>query len=595
MKQRRVPNEIIEIIRERSDLIGVVSEYLTLKKSGQNYTGLCPFHQEKTPSFVVSPIKKVFHCFGCGLGGDLFQFLIQIEGISFSEAIERLAHKAGITIPEKDTQGEYRGPSLSDTLYKVNEAATDYFHRNLIDSPQGTAARSYLKGRGMTMETLLTFRLGYALPAWDGLLKALASKFSVPQLEKAGLVSRRSGDAKDSAKQSGVFDRFRNRIIFPIGTPRAQVAGFGGRVLDTSLPKYLNSPETAVFTKGRHLYGLDHAKGGGVQSLIVVEGYLDVLASQQVGIHNVVATLGTALTKEHLQVIRRCSESMVLIFDSDPAGVRAALRAAPLLIAEGMSARIASLPVGKDPDAFIQAKGEEAFLREIESAKTVIDFAIEKSIEALPIKSADDKKKIIQQIYPLIDLLDSSVERSHYLKSLSEALGSREEDLRTDYLKRSKKGSAPAGQIKPQPAGIDSKRPQDEEGLLMLLLQDQLDPLTLNGKLDLADFTHPLIREVLSQYWDEPESQWRAPTETIEADNATTAALISRLCVSDIDPDQVQQMTTDFIRELLKKRNDRERMHIASQLKQKAGQEDPETLKRILELKKASSHLSLSR
>lgn len=596
MKPRRIPNETIDDIRERSDWIGLVSEYLSLKRSGQNYTGLCPFHDEKTPSFVVNPIKKVFHCFGCGAGGDLFHFLTQIEGISFAEALERLAHKAGVTLPEPDTQTGSRGPSLSDTLYAVNEAAADFFHRNLIEKPEGAAARNYLKGRGLTMETIETFRLGFALPAWDTLVKALGTRFSISQLEKAGLVSRKTGGAKNAAEKNGAFDCFRNRVIFPIGTPRGQIAGFGGRVLDDAQPKYLNSPETAVFTKGRHLYGLDHAKGGGIHSLIVVEGYLDVLSAQQTGIHNIVATLGTALTKEHLQLVRRFSETMVLIFDADTAGVRAALRAAPLLIGKGLSARIVTLPQGKDPDAFIQAQGKEAFLREIEGALTVIDFAIAHQLEAQPIRSAEDKMKIIHHIFPLIDLLGSPVERSHYLKSLSDALSIREEDLRSDYLKRSKKEPAAPSQAKSiRPLGTESKVPQDEEGLLMLLLQEYLDPLTLNGKLDLADFTHPLIQEILSQYWDASESQWCLPARAIQTEDPAARTLLSRLCVSEIDPEQVPQLETDFIRELLKKRNDRERMRIALQLKQMSGKENPEALKRILDLKKASSHLSLSR
>ncbi|MDC4202867.1 MAG: DNA primase [Candidatus Manganitrophus sp.] len=355
MNGRRVSDQLVETIRDRSDLVSVVSEYLTLKKAGQNFTGLCPFHTEKTPSFSVNPSKQFFHCFGCGVGGDVFQFVMKVEGVAFPEALRRLAGKAGVALPEAGPD-ERESPARREAaqIYELNEAAAAYFHRNLIERPEGAFCRDYLKGRGITAETIKAFSVGFALPRRDDLLKQLGKQFSRSLLEKAGLTSRREG----AQGEDGLFDRFRNRVLFPIRNLQGRVVGFGGRVLDDTQPKYLNTPETPVFTKGKHLFALDRAKGAGINALIIVEGYFDVIAAHQAGIPNAVGTMGTALTQDHLRLIRRISEKVLLIFDPDEAGARAALRTAPLLIEEGISAKVISLPSGEDPDLFIRKEGE---------------------------------------------------------------------------------------------------------------------------------------------------------------------------------------------------------------------------------------------
>lgn len=594
--KRRFSNQLIDKIRDHTDLIAIVSEYLSLKRTGQNYSGLCPFHQENSPSFVVSPIKKVFHCFGCGVGGDLFHFITKIEGISFTDALERLSERAGISLPYAEAApGGDRARSEKDEVYRVNKAAADIFHNNLLESPEGLGALRYLKGRGLSSDAIQAFKIGYALRSWDHLIKKLGKNFSLSLLECSGLVSRKRNHDASSQENRGCFDRFRDRIMFPICTSQGKVAGFGGRVLDDSMPKYLNSPETAVFTKGRHLFGLNHVKGGGNHRLIVVEGYLDVIAAHQAGIPNVVATLGTALTQDHLKLVRRLSEKMVLIFDADDAGLRAALRAGPLLIGEGISAKIVSLPIGKDPDTFIREKGKHAFLQEVERGEAIVDFAISQFIKAHPSKSVEDKMKVIQNAFPLIGRLRSQVEKSHYLQLLSELLHIREEDLRAEYAKRSRAAKRSSLQQKPTvPSEKNPDVPQEQEGVLMLLLQGFLDPLKLNGKLDIEDFTSPPIKKIIAHYWNDEESQWVSPSYPIELADEQTARLMSRLSLSKVDQDRIQQLERDYIRLLLKKRNDRERIAIASRLRKMAGKEDPEALKRILELKKASSHLSLS-
>ncbi|MDC4224060.1 MAG: DNA primase [Candidatus Manganitrophus sp.] len=357
MNGRRVSDQLVETIRDRSDLVSIVSEYLTLKKAGQNLTGLCPFHAEKTPSFSVNPSKQFFHCFGCGAGGDVFQFVMKIEGLAFPEALRRMAAKAGVALPEAAEERESPARREAAQIYELNEAAASYFHRNLLERPEGAFCREYLKGRGITTETIKTFSIGFAPARRDDLLKHFGKQYSRSLLEKAGLISRREG----VSGEEGLFDRFRNRVLFPIRNLQGRVVGFGGRVLDDSQPKYLNTPETAVFTKGKHLFALDQAKGAGIHSLIIVEGYFDVVAAHQAGVPNVVGTMGTALTPDHLRLIRRISEKVVLIFDPDEAGARAALRTAPLLIEEGISAKVVSLPPARTPIYLLENRGKPVF------------------------------------------------------------------------------------------------------------------------------------------------------------------------------------------------------------------------------------------
>lgn len=561
MNGRRVSDQLVETIRDRSDLVSVVSEYLTLKKAGQNFTGLCPFHTEKTPSFSVNPSKQFFHCFGCGVGGDVFQFVMKAEGVAFPEALRRLAGKAGVALPEAGPD-ERESPARREAaqIYELNEAAAAYFHRTLIERPEGAFCRDYLKGRGITAETIEAFSVGFALPRRDDLLKQFSKQYSRSLLEKAGLIARREGEHGEEI----LFDRFRNRVLFPIRNLQGRVVGFGGRVLDDAQPKYLNTPETPVFTKGKHLFALDRAKGAGIHSLIVVEGYFDVIAAHQAGIPNVVGTMGTALTSDHLRLIRRISEKIVLIFDPDEAGARAALRTAPLLIEEGISAKVISLPSGEDPDLFIRKEGKAGFLKKLEEGKTPIDFAIFKMTEASSLKSVDDKIKVIDEIFPLIEKLRNEVEQSHYLKRLSDVLQIREQSLRADFSSRLKKSKGKVSHNQSTPKA-ESKLPHGEETIGSLFLQNQIDPSAL-ANLELEDFTDPQIREILSHFWDSGERCWSKPHEIDEMDE-TLLALIRRLSIRENHFEDLQQTVKGCIISLQKKRLERESLELESKIK----------------------------
>lgn len=593
MNGRRVSDQLVETIRDRSDLVSVVSEYLTLKKAGQNFTGLCPFHAEKTPSFSVNPSKQFFHCFGCGVGGDVFQFVMKVEGVAFPEALRRLAGKAGVALPEAGPD-ERESPARREAaqIYELNEAAAAYFHRNLIERPEGAFCRDYLKGRGITAETIKTFSIGFALPRRDDLLKQLGKQFSRSLLEKAGLTSRREG----AQGEEGLFDRFRNRVLFPIRNLQGRVVGFGGRVLDDTQPKYLNTPETPVFTKGKHLFALDRAKGAGINALIIVEGYFDVIAAHQAGIPNAVGTMGTALTQDHLRLIRRISEKVLLIFDPDEAGARAALRTAPLLIEEGISAKVISLPSGEDPDLFIRKEGKAGFLKKLEEGKTPIDFAIFKMTEASAPKSVDDKIKVTEEIFPLIERLKNKVEQSHYLKRLSDVLRIEERDLRAEFSSRTRKNKKEVSPGRPAPVA-ESKLPHDEETIASLLLQSQIDPSALADQLDLEDFTDPQIRGILSHFWNREEGRWFSPSRLNEIE-APLLTLFSRLSVRENRYENVQQTARDYILSLRAKRLRRESSEIESKIKLAERGGDFSLMKSLqqhfLKLRKELSHLTLS-
>ena len=413
-----IPESVISDIKHATDIVQVVSETVVLKKTGSNFSGLCPFHSEKTPSFTVSPTKQIFYCFGCGAGGSAFNFLMKRDGLTFPEAVRSLGSRCGIEVPEKPmSPAEKEKVGLREKILLANRDAADLYFKALND-PRAGHAMAYLKKRGITDETIEQFQLGFAPDAWDTASLFLSSK-GVP-LDVAvgsGLLI-----AKDSGR---CYDRFRNRIVFPIVDTAMQITGFGGRVMDDSLPKYLNSPETPVYHKARSLYGLHAARDGIRQSktALIVEGYFDVLALFQNGITHVAATLGTALTRDHVRLLSRCgAESFVLVFDSDDAGVRAALRSVPVFQQEFMSARVLVLPKGHDPDSFVREAGPEAFLAMAEKAVDLMEFLMDSSIKRHGLSVEGRLKVLADMKEPLLAISDK-VARSLYVRVLSDKVG----------------------------------------------------------------------------------------------------------------------------------------------------------------------------
>jgi DNA primase len=483
-------------VRDSVDIYDLVSGYVSLRKAGKNWLGLCPFHSEKTPSFNVNPAKQIFHCFGCGVGGDAFKFLELQEGLTFPEAVKHLASRAGIALPESRPRAdEKKSDDERKALLKITAEAAEYFRREL-EGPAGSAARAYLANRGLADAVIREFTLGYARPEWDGLLKHLRQKGHSPALlERAGLIVKRSeGD--------GHYDRFRGRIIFPIRDISGQVIAFGGRVMDDSLPKYLNSPETPLYSKSNVLYCLDQAKEPARKQgyFIIVEGYLDAIACHQYGAKNAVATLGTALTDGHLRLMRRFAQKLMLIFDPDPAGVKAALRGFELFAESGMKVNVVSLPDGDDPDTFLKKKGYEAFAACLKGSVKFMDFVLGQVVREGAAASIDEKVERAGEMLGFIAKLSSGIEQDHYLKKTAEALDVDEGLLRQEMAKQRTAHAGPrerttaAGATAPR-----GQRPRAEEMLIHLMLKDEAVARSLAEQIAPEDFTDPLYRRVVER------------------------------------------------------------------------------------------------
>jgi DNA primase len=435
-----IPEDKVLEIKNAADIVDIISEVVHLKKSGKNFLGLCPFHSEKTPSFSVSPEKQIFYCFGCGVGGNIFSFLMKHDGLAFPEAARTLARRYGVDIPKKSLTFEQKKRITErESLLNINRQAMDYFCRALLSKSAGIAAMNYLKKRGFSPEIIDKFHLGYAPKGWDNLLNFLSKKgASLALVEKSGLILPK----KD---KRGYYDRFRDRIIFPILDVNQAVIGFGGRVLDDSLPKYLNSPETPVYNKSRSLFGLYTAKDKcrATNTIFIVEGYLDLLSLHQHGIENSVATLGTALTSEHVRLLTRYAPRMVLVYDSDEAGIRSAQRCVDIFWKEHVDfsrgdvfqeekadTHILVLPKPHDPDSFLMENGPERFFEEASQAPGIITFLIDQAEKKHGLETegkirleTEGKIRVIADLQGPLATINDNVARSLYIKQLAERIG----------------------------------------------------------------------------------------------------------------------------------------------------------------------------
>ena len=416
-----IPDETIKDIQQAADIVEVVSKRVLLKKAGKNFTGLCPFHTEKTPSFSVNPEKKIFYCFGCGTGGDVFSFLMKLDGMSFPEAAHHLASLYGIEVSDRTLLPSVRRVvSENEQIYRINDDVATFYHELLRGQANGRNALIYLSKRGISPEIIDKFKLGYAPSGWNNMERFFAhKKVSTDLIQKAGLViARKNGN--------GHYDRFRDRIIFPIFDASRRVIGFGGRVIDDSLPKYLNSPETPVYHKSRSLYGVQGARQSCREKglAFVVEGYFDAIALHHFEIKNAVATLGTSLTNEHVQTLRGFvgkNGKAILVYDSDEAGIKAAMRSIEIFEAGFLKVKILILPSGYDPDTYIREYGKEKFLQLSQNALDIIPFLLEMAIKQYGF-SIDGKIKIIQDLVrPLVALKDT-IARALYVKNIAERL-----------------------------------------------------------------------------------------------------------------------------------------------------------------------------
>lgn len=422
-----ISDSIIDQISDKCDIAEIISSYIPLKRAGRNYKALCPFHHEKTPSFIVNPEKGIFHCFGCGIGGNVFSFIMKHERLEFPEVVRMLAKKTGVALPERNSRDSEESPSLINGMYRVHDLATAYF-QNMLMSPVGKRVREYLAKRGIHSEIAGKFRLGFAPDAWDGLLNYLKKKgFTEELIEKSGLIIPKPD-------KSGYYDRFRNRLIFPIFNTRDKIIAFAGRVLDDSLPKYMNSPETKIYNKSRTLYGLNFAKKyiNEKDAAVIVEGYTDLIIPHQNGMMNIIASCGTALTSEHIRILKRHSRNVITVYDSDKAGELATLRGLDLLLAEDMHIGVVRLPTGFDPDSYVRECGIKKFEELLSSPISLFEYKLNLLVSIHGTQSAESKTRIAGEMLKTINKINNEVLKSEYIKRLAESLSLNEDALRLE-------------------------------------------------------------------------------------------------------------------------------------------------------------------
>ncbi len=406
----RYSEEIIEEVRNANDIVDVVSQYVTLKRSGRNFFGLCPFHKEKSPSFSVSPDKQIFHCFGCGVGGNVIHFLSKIEGINFVETLQALAERGNIQLPKLDNEESNEIIELKSRIYKINEMAAKFYHENLY-KPESKLAQEYIKKRKLDNNTLKNFLIGYSSASNDLYKYLKGYGFNDEEILKSNLVNK---------TQDGRFiDRFRKRLIFPIQDIKNRVIAFGGRVLDDSLPKYINSPEGLIYSKGRHLYGLNVARKSNVKDIIIVEGYMDCVSLHQRGINNAVASLGTALTEAQGRLLRRYGEKIIIGYDSDSAGQNATMRGLEILNNLGCDIRILQMDGAKDPDEYVIKYGSGRFNLLVDKAISLVEFKIKTLKNNMNLENISDKIKFLLEIAKIISNIDNKMEQEIYIDKIS--------------------------------------------------------------------------------------------------------------------------------------------------------------------------------
>ncbi len=454
-------------VKQRADIVRVIGEYVRLKKSGQNFTGLCPFHSEKTPSFAVHPVKQIYHCFGCGTGGDIYKFVMEMDKCEFPEAVRAVAEKCGIAVPQSRERSpeERRELQQRTALVEMHREASAFFARQLGSTLEGKAARAYLADRSMDDEAIARFGLGYAPSSGDALLRHLKAKYPDKLLQSSGLVGRDPGGR--------LYDRFRRRIVFPIRSESGKVIAFGGRALGDDLPKYLNSPETLIYTKSNVLYNLDRAKEAIRQTdaVVLVEGYMDTIAVVRAGIGNVVASCGTSLTETQVKLLSRFTRRVIVNYDPDTAGQAATERSLAILLEQNSDVRVLALPARKDPDTFIRDEGAETYRKLLAAAPSYLDYLIGRA-RPLGMASAEEKLRAVNLLLPFVQRIPNGLLRSEWASRIAQQLRV-EEPVFREALRRA--AAERRSEVKTQPAlGGRPGKPAERRLVQMLLEADEI-------------------------------------------------------------------------------------------------------------------------
>jgi len=572
-----IPENILEDILSRVDIVELISGFLPLKRAGRNFKASCPFHHEKTPSFMVSGDRQIYHCFGCGESGNAFKFLMRFERMEFPEAVQSLAKKAGVTLPEIRKESSSIS-SLSEQLYKINELAANFYAANL-NSASGQQARKYLVNRGINEEAAKLFRLGFACAEWEGLINFLRGKnIALTLMEKAGLIL---------AKEAGGYhDRFRNRIIFPIVDIKSRVIGFGARVLDENLPKYINSPETAVYTKGRNLYGLNLAKDSVREEdfIAVVEGYLDFITPYTKGFKNLVASLGTALTLEQARLLKRYTRNVVVVYDADAAGEMASLRSLDIFLEEEIDVRVVSLPTGFDPDGFVREKGIAAFKEKVKQANGLFDYKLGILKTHHAHKGIEGKAKIACGMLETVSKFKNAVLKSEYVRRLSMELDIREEALLAEIKKV--KPDTNAAYFRELPAERPAQINPTEKLLLKLMLEETALIERIRERLEPADFSDARLSKVVSIMFELVE-QGKAVEPRILINHLGEEEISRFICESIFLPQEAslqekEKMADDCIQRLKNEKLKFRRSELHNRIKTAQGLGNEEELSRLM-------------
>ena len=521
---------VITEVKQRLDIVELVSEYVTLQKAGRNFKGLCPLHSENHPSFFVFPDQQTWHCFGaCGTGGDIFSFIMAKEGVDFGQALRLLAQRGGIALSPLETPDKTEDKE-KERLFQINEAATEFYHHLLSSPKAGEAARSYLERRKLTPETVKEFRLGFSPDTWETLKNYLLNKdYKEKELEEAGLIIER--------EEGGSYDRFRNRLMFPICDIQGRITGFGARALDDSLPKYINSPQTAIFDKSSSLYGIDKAKSAirKKNSAIIVEGYMDVLTAHQHGWQNAVGSMGTSLTEKQVEGVKTLTNNITLALDADLAGEEATLRSKTILAYSNAEANVILLPSGKDPDEVIR-EDPSLWQKLVEQAMPMLDFAFQSTISKLDINKAKDKSLAVQKLLPSIHEIKDPVQQSHYLKKLARELKIEESAIKA-ALRESK-----IGRKRPQ-----LSKPTEQSRLARQFISSPIEEACLALLLQYPEI-RPLARELSPEHFESTENQevfikWQHSSDISNLESKLDTSLLEHLyyLVSKIFPPAIRE------------------------------------------------------
>ena len=567
----RYSDEIIEEVRQNNDIVDIISQYVHLTRQGRNYFGLCPFHNEKSPSFSVSPDRQIFHCFGCGVGGNVYTFLMKIEGITFREALEQLAERANIQLPTLENNADTAREELKAKVYKVNEFTAEFYHQNLY-KPVAKIAQEYVKKRRMNTETLEAYKIGYS-GKFDELYKALKSQgFGEKEILESGLVNK---------NDNGTYiDRYRNRLMFPICDARGKVIAFGGRVLDDSKPKYINSPENIVYSKGRHLFGLNVAKKDSAKKILIVEGYMDVISLHQRGITNVVGALGTALTEQQGWLLRRTTEQVILGFDADGAGQTAIARSMEILQKMGCDMRVLQIEGAKDPDEFIVKFGEGRFKLAIDNAISLVEFKVKNLKKELNLENTGDKIKFLNEIAKILSKVENTMEREIYIEKIAKGYNISKEAIYAEVNKLIYSGVKEDKKLQNQNREIRHiTREQKDKGVIDETLkrrENTIIALLLDANTNIfkkikehikpEDFKDEINRKIAKQLYEELEKSDANINKLIDTFDEETKSHITMVMATDYEIENVNKAVEDILSKYEKEKLDNKKQDILKQL-----------------------------